>query len=107
MPNTSRIQLVPLLTARTGKRINMKQGEQIMAAVGCGAAIIREISNDAEKPIPKLTIMMPGEVGRIVNGGFADQAIYNHPAESFELSGDRVEELYKLLRSYYKTQATS
>lgn len=79
----------------------MNQGEQIMGAIGSGVAIIRERSNRPEKQIPYLVLMLPGELGCVINGGCSDQATYDRPAQSFELQYESVKQLYELLKTYF------
>lgn len=80
----------------------MNQGEQFIAAIGNGAAIIYECSNNyIRERIPRLTIIMPGEIGRVINPGDSDQAVHDFPARSFEITGSRVRELHEALCKYY------
>ena len=81
----------------------MKQGERISFPVGCGAAVIKEHSNNAAtEKLPTLSVCLP-EMHESVPTGSGERDRVYAPA-SLTIYGAAVRELYEGLRSYYEAK---
>ena len=63
--------------------------------------VIRIEELNSKDKVPRLTIFIEGELGRVINGCHEDQATHDFPAQSFAIMGKQVDILYDFLKSYY------